>query len=383
VPEELGGPVALILDSTEFAGAERYVVELVASLRGKCEFVVVLGDEAPEETGLRLRGAGARVETVPGLRRRPSFTSFRGLLRTLRALEPALVHVNLTDQGDSLGSLVAARLSRRPRLATLHLVLPSRSRRRERVSRAALDDTLVIGVSEAVATYLRGHEIRNVVVRNGIAPPKPVSDPRAALGLDGTGFVAGGIGRLEDQKGWDIFCRAASLVRKELDDSVFVVVGEGSERANLEQLPESRNVRFVGYRSNAASLMQAFDVLVVPSRYEGLGLTPLEAMYLGVPVIASDVPGLTEALGDAGITVPHEQPAALAEAILNVARDHGLRSRLVERGTRRVHELFSVERMATETLAVYRQVIASSAAPGRTFKLVPSRGHRSRREGVR
>lgn len=363
--DELAGPVALVADSTEFAGAERYAIELVAALRGRCEFVAIIGDEAAEETRMRLGEAGARVETVPGLRRRPTIGSVRNLTRTLRSIGPVLVHANLTDQGDGLASLLAARRSRRPCVATLHLVLPRRARWREAVSRLALGGTCAIGVSEAVGTYLRQRGIPTVVVMNGLSPPSPAPHPRAALGVGETDFVIGGIGRLDEQKGWDVLCRAAPLVRERLDGAVFVVIGEGEERARLERLPDCANVRFVGYRRDAASLLGGFDVLVVPSRYEGLGLTPLEAMYLGVPVIASDIPGLTEALGDAGIMVPREQPAALAEAVLKVASDPELRLRLAEQGKRRVRETFSVERMATETLAVYESLLASAVSERR------------------
>jgi glycosyltransferase involved in cell wall biosynthesis len=356
---KLDGPVALVSDTSEFAGAELYAVTLVEQLRGRCDFVALLGDDCAEETRARLAEAGADVRIVRGLRRRPAPTAVARLVRAVRAARPALVHANLSDQGDGLAALAAGRLARRPLMATLHLVLPGRTQRKEAVSIAALRHfSIVIGVSHAVGRYLDLHRIHGTVVMNGLSPPPPASDPRGELGLDGSGLVVGGVGRLHEQKGWDVFCQAARLVRSKRPDAVFAVIGGGPEEASLASLGEYSDVRFIGYRPGAGSLIPAFDILAVPSRYEGLGLTPLEGLFHGVPVVASDIEGLTEVLGDCAVLVPPNDPEELAGAILRVASDHALRNELVERGQRRARELFSAERMAEETLTVYQEVAA-------------------------
>jgi glycosyltransferase involved in cell wall biosynthesis len=354
-------PIALVSDSTEFAGAEVYMAVLVETLRRQCSFVALLGEGAADETRLRLARAGAEVHMIAGLRRRPTLRGLVALLRALRRLDPSIVHLNLTDHGDGLAQVPAARLSGRPTVATVHLVLPPRTPWRELVSGFALRRIkTVIGVSAAVTDYLRLRGVSAIVVRNGLPPPVPDPDARAALGLEPSAFVVGGVGRLHAQKGWDILCSASLLVREERPDIVFVVVGDGPERERLVTSPRCQNVRFVGARIGAGSLITAFDVLVAPSRFEGLGLTPLEALFHGVPVIATDIDGLTELVGDCAVIVPPSDAEALAAAILRTSAEEELRADLAERGRRRAKDHFTAERMAAETLAAYR---ATAAGP--------------------
>ena len=357
------GPVALVVDTAEFAGAELYLVTLVEQLRNGVRFVALVGEDAAAETRTRLAEAGAEVRRVEGLRRRPTPRGLRLLGRELRRLRPVVTHVNRAYQGDGLAALGAGLLYYRgPMIATLHLVVPGRTRFREWLAGRVLRRfRCAIAVSEAVERYLDRRGVESTLVLNGLPPTEADPDPRAALGLDGERLVVGGVGRLHEQKGWDVLCRAAPLVRAELPDAVFTVVGDGPEREALDLVPGSSDVRFVGYRPRAAALIPAFDVLAVPSRYEGLGLVPLEALYHGVPVVATSIEGLSEVLGDCAVLVPPDDPQALAAGIVRAASDPQLRAELASRGRERAARLFSATRMADETLAVYR----AAAAKGR------------------
>jgi len=357
------GPVALVSNTAEFAGAELYLVTLVEQLNDRVRFVALLGDHAAEETRTRLGEAGAEVRTIEGLRRRPTPGAVRRLGRELSRLRPTLTHVNLAYQADGLTALGASFLHRGPMIATLHLVVPGRARWREWVAGRTLRRyRCAIAVSEAVERYLRRRGVEATRVLNGLPPTEPDPDPRGALGLDGERFVVGGVGRLHEQKGWDVLCRAAPIVHRELPDTVFAIVGDGPEREVLTSLPECSEVRFVGYRSRAASLIPAFDVLAVPSRYEGLGLVPLEALFHGVPIVATRIEGLSEVLGDCAVLVPPDDPEALAAGIVRAASDAELRADLAARGRERADRLFSAERMAEETLAVYLSAADESRA---------------------
>jgi glycosyltransferase involved in cell wall biosynthesis len=347
--------VAVVSDAEEFGGAERYLAMLIDALRDEIEFVAVVGDGAAEETRRRLGEAGARISLVPGLRRRPSMGALRGLRRTLRALAPAVVHVNLTDQGDSLGPLVVIPMLGSPSVSTLHLVIPSRRPLREALSRwASRRVTLAIGVSDAVGRYLEAAGAETVVVRNGVGVPDVSAVDRTSLGVDTGAFLVGGVGRLDRQKGWDVLCTAAALVRERVPGAEFVVVGRGPE---LGALQRCEHVRFVGYREDAASLVPLFDVAVVPSRYEGFGLAAAEAMLLGVPVVASRTGGLEEVVGRHGILVAPDDPVALATAIIALHDDPARRAQLATAAREHAHATFGVARMAQETLAVYERVL--------------------------
>lgn len=349
--------IALVSDAAGYGGAQVYLSQLAAHLGERWRFVVLVGDEVADETVRRLTAAGAEVRHVPGLGRIPRPRAILALVRAVRDVDPALVHVGLTDQGDGLGPLLAGRLARRPLLATLHLVIPQRIRPREWVSTVALRlPRLVIGVSESVAAYVRSRGGRATVVLNGIDPPELLPDARAQLDLPADALVVGGIGRIDDQKGWDVLCRAMAVVRAAVPGAVAVVLGDGPGLAEL-QVRGGDAVRFVGYRERASSYLPAFDLLAVPSRYEAFGRVAAEAMLGGVPVVASAVDGLPEVVGDAGVLVPPDRPEALAEAIVRLLSDPGERVAVAERGRLRATERFSADRMVGEVERLYRELV--------------------------
>jgi glycosyltransferase involved in cell wall biosynthesis len=360
--EQVGGPdsvIAVVCDSTGFGGAEVYLTILAEALRDRRRFVAFVPVGAHDEAQRVFRRAGAEVVAIPGLGRMPTVRGLVSLTRALRDLGPDVVHVNLTDQGDGLVSLLAARCSGRPVASTLHLVVPGRTGWREWVSGVALSwlpDT-VVGVSAAVAGYAERLGARSCVVLNGLDPVEPAEAPRRALGLEADRLVVGGVGRLDDQKGWDVLGLAARGVRRERDDIEFVVVGEGPDGEKLRR-QFGDVVRFVGFRPDARSLFGAFDIVAMPSRYEGFGLSAVDAMQSGVPVVASRVGGLPEVVAEAGVLVRAEDPDDLAGAILRLASSPEERERLAGLGAERAARLFTARRMADETDAVYTRLVA-------------------------
>ncbi len=275
-------------------------------------------------------------------------------MRALRALDPHLVHINLNDQGDGLGPLIAARVARKRTVATLHLVIPGRKGWRERISARALrSPETVIAVSRFVEDYARGAGANSLTVMNGLDSPEYEAEPRALLGLAPGETVVGGIGRLHDQKGWDVFCAAAALVREDYPETVFVVVGDGPDRVQLERMGAASGVRFLGYRESASALIRAFDVVVAPSRYEAFGLVAIESMLAGVPIVATSVGGLPEVVADCGRLVAPERPDLLASAIIELLDDPAMRTAYTKRATARARSIFSPKRMAADTNRVY------------------------------
>jgi glycosyltransferase involved in cell wall biosynthesis len=237
-------------------------------------------------------------------------------------------------------------------------VIPGRSRSRELLSRWALRRAdLALAPSDFVGSYVRGLGAQTRVVKNGVPAPQLVHDARASLALPEGAFVIGGIGRLHHQKGWDVLCEAAGRVRDRMPGAVFVVVGEGEERARLTAMPSCRNVRFVGYRRAASSLLAAFDVLVMPSRYEAFGRVAVEAMLTGVPVVASAVQALPEVLDGQAILIPPDDPEALADALVALAEDPDGRRAMGPAARARAEALFGVDRMAQETADAYDVVL--------------------------
>ena len=143
------------------------------------------------------------------------------------------------------------------------------------------------------------------------------------------------VGRLTYQKAMEVLVRAAAeLSMKGLNDFIVMIVGEGEERIQLEKLildlELSNCVKLLGIRHDVISLMKASDIFVMPSRYEGLSIAMIEAMACGLPIVASDVPGLKTYIvhGKNGLLFPVENYKILAELILRLANDKKLKTRL-------------------------------------------------------
>ena len=196
-----------------YGGAERYLTLLAAELARRGPVV------AYSATSRRPR----RTPRWPGRARRCGWRGLAprgaggaaGLVAELARLRPRLAHVNLCDQGDGLGAIAAAWAAGVPRTATLHLAFGDRPAAYERLAHVALRRVApVIAVSDGVGAYLDGIGVPFRVVRNGVPAPSPRPGGRAAL-WDGEppSLLVGGIGRLHDQKGWDVLCDAAPAIR--------------------------------------------------------------------------------------------------------------------------------------------------------------------------
>ena len=184
--------------------------------------------------------------------------------------------------------------------------------------------------------------------------------------------LVGIVGRIARIKGQDEFLKAAVVVSKLYPKARFVVGGgpvagsrdalaadtayEREIKALADRLGVAEKVIFTGYRHNIPAAMKELDVLVVPSRREGLGLVALEAMALGVPVVVSGIGGLREIVENEvnGLSVPVDAAGALGMAISRLLKDRALAKRLAEEGKRTVETHFSADTHASTVADVYR-----------------------------
>ncbi|WP_457677508.1 glycosyltransferase family 4 protein [Thermovibrio sp.] len=177
--------------------------------------------------------------------------------------------------------------------------------------------------------------------------------------------LVGTLAALTHQKDIPNFIEAASLVLRELKGAKFVVFGEGKLRKELNRLIEKKGLkgRFIlyGFVKEVPNYAKALDIFVLPSRNEGLGSSILIAMALKVPVVATEVGGVKEAVidGETGILVPPSNPQRLKEAILELYRDREKAKRLTENAFNLVKERFTVESMVNSYLRVYGEVLGS------------------------
>jgi glycosyltransferase involved in cell wall biosynthesis len=168
---------------------------------------------------------------------------------------------------------------------------------------------------------------------------------------------------LVPRKGIDVLLRALALLAKDGLRPLLWIAGEGPERPGLEALAGElgvvAQVRFLGRRADVPDLLGACDLVVVPSRREGLGVAALEAMAAARAVVASAVGGLAEAVADrrTGLLVPPDDADALANALAELLRDTALRERLGRAGPLRVAESFSAEQMVESYVRLYESVL--------------------------
>jgi len=169
-------------------------------------------------------------------------------------------------------------------------------------------------------------------------------------------FVVGFVGRLAPQKNVPLLVAAL----KQLPDVHGVIVGDGEQRKELQALANAggtQNIQFLGHQPNAADLMPAFDVLCLPSRFEGLGLVLVEAMLRRVGVIGSQAGAIPEILGEGryGLLFPSGDAAGLIQAIQFAQRERAYMADMAERAFEYAQRTFSVETMTRQTLEVYER----------------------------
>lgn len=205
---------------------------------------------------------------------------------------------------------------------------------------------------------------RLTMVHNGIFPLQPtIASARLKQDMDIVEqTVLLTVARFTAQKDHANLLRALPVVLQAYPALVLLLVGSGEEQQNVTKLAADLGVedrvRFLGQRSDIAAIMGIADLFVLPSRFEGLPIAVLEAMSLGVPVVATRVGGTVEALGeDHAFFAEPGVPASLACTIIEALKDRRHLAAIGETGRERFQKHFSAHRMAAETGAVYEQVL--------------------------
>jgi glycosyltransferase involved in cell wall biosynthesis len=174
--------------------------------------------------------------------------------------------------------------------------------------------------------------------------------------------VVGTVAAFTREKDYSSLLEAARLVLQKRPSVVFVAVGDGPERDRIVRRSREYGLagrfRFAGFQGATEDQLKLFDVFVLASKREGLGLSLIEAQCAGLPVVATCVGGIPEIIshGRNGILVPPRNPQALAAGILRLADDAALRRRLGKAGARSALK-FSDDRMVDRTLRLYRTLL--------------------------
>ena len=187
------------------------------------------------------------------------------------------------------------------------------------------------------------------------------AEARKSLGLPENAPVVAGVGRLNPQKNFSFFIRIAAEVLKRHPQALFLLAGEGPEDGLLRKLAREcglgERLHFCGYVPDARQVYLAADVLVMPSLFEGLPMTLLEAMAMRVPVVASALDGIAEVVEDGrdGFLVPSGDAALFCERVCELIENHALAKALGAAASKKISTRFSAGRMCCEVEEIYER----------------------------
>lgn len=348
-----------VITQRRFSGAERICLSLCEALQQRGHRIRLLckdGGQMADEA----RALAIDVRT-PGISGKLNLLAPGRIIRAANEIKADVIHTHLSTA--SLMGGLAGRMSGIPVLGHVH----------------ALNTWQYYRFSDLIATCSAG------VARHIIAKGAPADKVRVILnGIDLRRFdniptraesrrllqlpadvpILGCVAHLSAKKGQEYLLKAVALLQTQFPNLHCLLVGEGAMHADLlrksNELGIGDRVHLLGYREDVLTVMNAMDIVVLPSiAKEGLGLVLVEAALLEIPTIGSNAPGIDEAVqeGVSGFLVPPGDPRSLADKISELLENPFLRTRMGKAGKDRALKFFSLESMTDSTEAVYRDML--------------------------
>jgi glycosyltransferase involved in cell wall biosynthesis len=358
--------VEMVLPSLEPGGQELVVYRLAKELRARGHDVGITVTMEEGSLAAPLRDAGHDIALVhaPGLK-----TNWRApsLIARFAQRRPDVVHVH---SGVWLKAARAARAAGTRRVIhTVHGLLDREPWYGDTLKRLAARATdVVVAVSDPLHRYLvddvRLQPAQVVTVINGVdtsvfRPGNKVGALRQQLGIGADAIVVGHVARLAPIKNQLLLIDAFAAFRRRVETAHLVIVGDGPERASLEQrirdLSLEASAHLVGTFDDTAPLYREFDIFVLCSRAEGTSMSILESMASGVSVIATEVGGNPALLdnGSCGVLIPSENQSALVEALVRLTTNETERAAFARAGRRRAESTYSEAKVVDRYVDLY------------------------------
>jgi len=368
--------IVYYIDSKSFGGAEQVLFTILKKLDRNTWHPVLAYHRSPGISSFieNAEAIGVHTITVPEIRSYYDFNNIFQFGKVLRSIRPAIFHANLNWPLSCSYGIFAAYFARvKIIIATQHLYSEI-GWRRGRIEQKLISYPVnkYIAVSYDVARQLREiivPENKIEVVHNGIiledynsrAYNVSGDDVYSSIRKNGETYpIVITVARLDKQKGHTYLLKAAA----DVPGTIFVFVGDGPEKANLEnqarELSLADRVIFLGKRYDIPELLNGCDIFVLPSLYEGLPLSIMEAMAAGKPVVASDIGGVNELIrdGETGYLVPAGDTQALARSINTLVSDPALAGKIALAGKTLVEKEFSADSMVAGVTDIYtRQLL--------------------------
>ena len=371
-PHPPGRPVKVLQITNVDFSLRQFLLPLMRTLRARGHEVV--GGCADGPLLDDVRAEGFRVITIPFERRLSPLAhirAFRALVQILRREAPDVVHAHMPISG--FLARIAARVAGVPLIAyTCHGFLFNQEgswlRRilawvMEVVAGRVTDVYMTVSAEEARDARRLWISRRAVAIGNGRDPVVFYPDPllraqiRADLGTPADRVVIVAVSRLVRAKGYPELAAAMRSV----PDAELWVVGERLESdrgddmvALLDNAGLGDRLKRLGYRGDVHAVLAAADIFVLPSYFEGLPMSVIEAMLTGLPVVASNIAGPREQVvdGETGFLVPVRQVEPLAAALRQLTQDSALRARMGAAGRERALDRFSEPKILARTVAL-------------------------------
>ena len=346
-----GMNVLLIMNAKGVGGAELQFIELANHLSRSHEVTLVCMQSG------RVAESGSIAKNIK-LREFAYASKVQSVSEILKAIKycrkagPDII-VSTSFIGDLVGA--AARMSEKQRLISLQTVSAPKSYPRLDALALKRFDVLVAGCND-IANFLReeGHENDRInVVNNWVdfsqrVATKEQSLVRTQYGLGENGILIGCIGRLHPQKGQEFLIRAFKDLSVRHPDAKLVLVGDGPLAEEMRrEAGGSSQIIFTGTVTGPDynNLLSVFDIYVQPSRYEGLPRTLLDAMYMGLPIIATAANGMADIVrdGENGYLVPIGDEKAILAALERLIDDPEAAERLGKQAALDAREGYAME----------------------------------------
>lgn len=360
--------IAFLITSLGIGGAERQVVALAERMaaRGHAVLIVVIRPRAAVQWSTLVNVVHLDIrKTLPG-----AIVGTARAARVLRGFRPDILHCH-NFHGNMLGRLLKLALLRAAVISTIHNVYEGGWMRMAAYRTSDRLSERTVAVCEAAAQ--RMIEVGAVpkqkcaVIANGIDPGEFAPDPerrqriRRLMGINDDAFLWMSAGRLAPAKDYENLLRAFAEIRATEGCGELWIAGEGTGeyvrriRSLADELGLEKSIRWLGLRRDIPALLDAADGFVLSSAWEGMPLALGEAMAMQKAVVATDVGGVRELVGNCGIVVPPgnylQLAAGMRVTMSATTRSHAETGRLARR---RVLEYFNIDVLAEAWEAMYR-----------------------------
>ncbi|BBO72967.1 glycosyl transferase [Desulfosarcina widdelii] len=370
-----------IIDSGGLYGAETMLLNLIAeqSLLGIKATIASIGEKRIKEKAIE-NEAIKRGFDIKKFRMTPGFN----LLGAHKIIKFAThEHYDILHshgyKGNILFGFMPNLVKKIPLITTVHGYTSKNAFSKIKIyeildsmSHHLIDQVVLVDQSMLMHPLLRRQKNVNYnIIRNGIPEITPYvrlcKSEDKIIDFCMKGFTIGAIGRLSPEKGFDNLIDATSKLIKKRNNIQLIILGEGKQRFHLEkkvyEFGIDQHVMMPGYIQDAKQYLQYFDVFILPSHTEGLPVTILEAMQSQVPIVATSVGGVAEALdyGNAGILIDSSDSKKIADAVLAIITHPEKAMERIKYGKKHVKNKYSIRKMTRKYVDVYTHLLRSYA----------------------